>query len=141
MYKYLSHLEIYRGRFGKFSSMERSGKVSTMEKFGKFSCSSVESERRLAATIESLVKLTLKEEEEPITLQVQNQIHGDIYYRTGRTVSLGHVLRDYCERKGLVYEEMRFIYDGRRVRASHTPQELEMEDDFVIDAMSEQIGG
>lgn len=101
----------------------------------------MESERRLAATLESLVKLTLKEDEEPITLQVQNQIHGDIFYRTGRTVSLGNVLKDYCERKGLVYEEMRFIYDGRRVRSTHTPHQLEMEDDFVIDAMSEQIGG
>ncbi|KAK9941624.1 hypothetical protein M0R45_007326 [Rubus argutus] len=122
--------------------MERSaGKVSTMERFEKFSFSSIEGERRLAATMESLVKLTLKEEEEPITLQVQNQRYGAIYYRTGRTVSLGHVLRDYCERTGFVYEEMRFIYDGRRVRETHTAQGLEMEDDFVIDAMSEQIGG
>ncbi|KAL6219173.1 hypothetical protein ACLB2K_012379 [Fragaria x ananassa] len=123
--------------------MERYGKtyISSVERFKKISISSMESERRLAATLESLVKLTLKEDEEPITLQVQNQIHGDILYRTGRTVSLGNVLKDYCERKGLVYEEMRFIYDGRRVRSTHPPHQLKMEDDFVIDAMSEQIGG
>ncbi|XP_062019436.1 uncharacterized protein LOC133736017 [Rosa rugosa] len=121
-------------RFGKY-------KISFVERPNKITFSSIESERRLATTVESLVKLTLKEDEEPITLQVQNQNHGDIYYRTGRTVSLGNILKDYCERKGLVYGEMRFIYDGKRVRSTHTPQQLEMEDDFVIDAMSEQIGG
>ncbi|PRQ21906.1 putative lipid/polyisoprenoid-binding, YceI [Rosa chinensis] len=60
--------------------MERidESKIS-FERFNKITFSSIESERRSATTQESLVKLTLKEDEEPITLQVQNQNHGDIY--------------------------------------------------------------
>ncbi|KLO10387.1 hypothetical protein SCHPADRAFT_522890 [Schizopora paradoxa] len=38
-------------------------------------------------------------------------------------------------------KSMKFIYDGQRVRGEQTPDDLEMEDDDVIDAHLEQLGG
>ena len=36
---------------------------------------------------------------------------------------------------------VRFLFDGQRLSANQTPQELEMEDGDVIDVMVEQQGG
>jgi small ubiquitin-related modifier len=38
-------------------------------------------------------------------------------------------------------DQIRFLFDGNRLRENQTPDELEMEDDDVIDAMLFQVGG
>ena len=38
-------------------------------------------------------------------------------------------------------DQIRFLFDGNRLRDNQTPDELEMEDDDVIDAMLFQVGG
>ncbi|BBH06794.1 hypothetical protein Prudu_018537 [Prunus dulcis] len=82
----------------------------------------------------NLIRLSLVKEEDPIILKLQKQDEHDI-------VPLKYLIRDYCERKHLVYEEMRFLFDGKRINGSETPEQLEMEDDDVIDVMSDQFGG
>ena len=36
-------------------------------------------------------------------------------------------------------DQIRFLFDGQRLRENHTPDELDMEDDDVIDAMLFQV--
>ncbi|KAF7845558.1 small ubiquitin-related modifier 2-A-like [Senna tora] len=64
-----------------------------------------------------------------------------MYYRMGRNVKLGFLMMDYCDRKGLLIEYVRFTFDGTRVSVDSTPQDLEMEDDDVVDAWTDQDGG
>ncbi|CAB4285527.1 unnamed protein product [Prunus armeniaca] len=89
----------------------------------------------------NLIRLSLVKEEDPVILKLQKEDERDMFYRTGRSVPLKYLIRDYCERKHLVYEEMRFLFDGKRINESETPEQLEMEDDDVIDVMSDQFGG
>ncbi|KAH0994528.1 hypothetical protein GBA52_018392 [Prunus armeniaca] len=89
----------------------------------------------------NLIRLSLVKEEDPVILKLQKEDERDMFYRTGRSVPLKYLIRDYCERKHLVYEEMRFLFDRKRINESETPEQLEMEDDDVIDVMSDQFGG
>ncbi|CAB4316056.1 unnamed protein product [Prunus armeniaca] len=82
-----------------------------------------------------------KEEDDAILLKIQSQQHPDISYMTSPSLPLGHVLRDYCRRFYLHYEAVRFLYDGKRVREKDTPEQHEMENEDVIDAMLDQIAG
>ena len=47
----------------------------------------------------------------------------------------------YCNRLGVALNSVRFLYDGDRIQANHTPDQLNMEDGDEIDAMVEQQGG
>lgn len=38
-------------------------------------------------------------------------------------------------------DAVRFLYDGERIRGDHTAEELDMEDNDLIDAMVQQVGG
>lgn len=47
----------------------------------------------------------------------------------------------YCDRQSVDFNSIAFLFDGRRLRAEQTPDELEMEDGDEIDAMLHQTGG
>ncbi|QCE11530.1 small ubiquitin-related modifier [Vigna unguiculata] len=47
----------------------------------------------------------------------------------------------YCDRQSVDFSSIAFLFDGRRLRAEQTPDELEMEDGDEIDAMLHQTGG
>ena len=48
-------------------------------------------------------------------------------------------MEDYAQRQGGTPDAYRFIFDGNRIGETATPNDLEMEDDDVIDAMLEQV--
>lgn len=101
-----------------------------------------EVEQRRTATHDSYINILLLNGEEAITLKVQNQDHGDTYVRTGRNIPLSFLMRAYADGPaGLVYDQIRFIYDGKRIAEKDTAEQLGMEEGDVIDAMSDMTGG
>ena len=50
-------------------------------------------------------------------------------------------MQAYCSKKGVEAGSFRFVFDGNRICPQAWPGELGMEDDDVIDAFSEQLGG
>lgn len=82
------------------------------------------------------------EKEEPtIRLKVQHQGKEALHYKIKRNKRLFKLLTVYCERSNIDYKTMRFVYDGRRVLPTHTPNSLHMRDGDVIDVMGESDGG
>ncbi|KAL0283933.1 UNVERIFIED_CONTAM: Small ubiquitin-related modifier 2, partial [Sesamum angustifolium] len=65
----------------------------------------------------------------------------EVYYRFPRDKKLQHLFSSYCKQKKLNYDAIAFVHDGKRVKASKTPVEMEMEDGDSIDAMMHQDGG
>ncbi len=47
----------------------------------------------------------------------------------------------YCNRQNLELSQIVFLYDGQRIQAEQTPEQLNMTDDDEIDAMIHQVGG
>lgn len=47
----------------------------------------------------------------------------------------------FCQKKHVQTNQVRFLYDGERIRADQTPQSVGMEDGDIIDCVVEQMGG
>lgn len=82
-----------------------------------------------------------KEERDNVIIKLQNDRNKGMYFWIGRSDPIGQILLEYCHREGLTYETQRFIFDGARVKESHTPKDLAMENGDVIDVCTDQTGG
>ena len=49
-------------------------------------------------------------------------------------------MNSYCERQGKSLQSVRFLFDGKRIEAHNTPNELEIEEGDIIEATVEQQG-
>ncbi|KAK6132865.1 hypothetical protein DH2020_033396 [Rehmannia glutinosa] len=65
----------------------------------------------------------------------------EVFFRIKRNTQLKKLMNAYCDRQSVDFNSIAFLFDGRRLRAEQTPDELEMEDGDEIDAMLHQTGG
>ncbi|XP_038989743.1 small ubiquitin-related modifier 2-like isoform X1 [Phoenix dactylifera] len=65
----------------------------------------------------------------------------EVFFRIKRSTQLRKLMNAYCDRQSVDFNSIAFLFDGRRLRAEQTPDELEMEDGDEIDAMLHQTGG
>ncbi|KAG0316353.1 hypothetical protein BG000_004883, partial [Podila horticola] len=59
----------------------------------------------------------------------------EVFFKIKRSTQLKKLMEAYCERQGKSVASVRFLYDGERIQATNTPNELEMEDGDSIDVM------
>jgi len=64
-----------------------------------------------------------------------------VHFKTKKTKPLQKLMEAYSARQSLCLEQIRFLFDGNGLHDELTPEELEMEDGDVIDAMLFQGGG
>ena len=64
-----------------------------------------------------------------------------VHFKIKRKTQLKKLMEAYCNRQSLQMDQIRFLFDGNRLRETQSPDELEMKDDDVIDAMLFQVGG
>ncbi|MQL05622.1 hypothetical protein EI015_26490, partial [Escherichia coli] len=76
-----------------------------------------------------------------INLKVKGQDGNEVFFRIKRNTQLKKLMNAYCDRQSVDLNSIAFLFDGRRLRAEQTPDELEMEDGDEIDAMLHQTGG
>ncbi|KAH7843502.1 hypothetical protein Vadar_017384 [Vaccinium darrowii] len=70
-----------------------------------------------------------------IILKVTGQDGNEVFFRIKRSTQLKKLIYAYCDRQSVEFNSFAFMFDGRRLRGEQTPDELEMEDGDVIDAM------
>ncbi|KAI3681628.1 hypothetical protein L6452_36430 [Arctium lappa] len=76
-----------------------------------------------------------------INLKVKGQDGNEVFFRIKRNTQLKKLMNAYCDRQSVEMNSIAFLFDGRRLRAEQTPDELEMEEGDEIDAMLHQTGG
>jgi len=76
-----------------------------------------------------------------LSLKVKSQDGNEVYFKVKKTTSFAKVMNAYCKKVGADPEQVRFLFDGQRLRSEQTPQDLDMEDEDEIDAMVQQTGG
>jgi hypothetical protein len=77
-----------------------------------------------------------------ITIKVGDQAGQEIVFKLRRNKVLGKLMTAYCEAKSIQNpDDVRFLYDGERLKGPETPDSLEMEDEDRIDVFLTQIGG
>lgn len=76
-----------------------------------------------------------------IQLKVRSVDGSEVYFRIKRKTRMEKLMSTYCARLGQSMDAVRFLYDGERIRGDHTADDLGMEDNDLIDAMVQQVGG
>merc|ERR1739845_94294 len=70
-----------------------------------------------------------------ISLKVVDQEGNEVYFKIKRSTPLRKLMDAYCQRQAKTSDSIRFLYDGARVMPDSTPEEMEMEDNDIIDAV------
>lgn len=76
-----------------------------------------------------------------INLRVVGQDGSEVFFRIREHATLGRLIDAYCDRRSIARSAVRFMFDGERVTDEMTPASLDMEENDVIDAMLQQVGG
>ncbi|KAI8538070.1 hypothetical protein RHMOL_Rhmol09G0073100 [Rhododendron molle] len=76
-----------------------------------------------------------------INLKVKSQEGNEVFFRIKNNTQLKKLMTAYCERQSLDAKAIVFLFDGHRIKAEQTPEQLGMEDGDEIDAMLHQTGG
>ncbi|CAN8248296.1 unnamed protein product [Cochlearia groenlandica] len=76
-----------------------------------------------------------------INLKVKGQDGNEVFFKIKRSTQMKKLMNAYCNRQSVDFNSIAFLFDGRRLRAEQTPDELEMEEGDEIDAMLHQTGG
>jgi len=73
-------------------------------------------------------------------LQDGNIVHF-VHFKMKKKTQLKKLMEAYCARQSLQMDQIRFLrlFDGNQIRDTQTPDDLDMEDDEVIDAMLFQV--
>ena len=82
-----------------------------------------------------------KKEGEYIKLKVIGQDSSEIHFKVKMTTHLKKLKKSYCQRQGVPMDSLRFLFEGQRIADNHTPKELGMEEEDVIEVYQEQTGG
>jgi len=77
-----------------------------------------------------------------INLVVQDS-NGDnaIQYKMKPTSVLKKLMENYSTKRKVAEKSIRFLYDGKRINTTDTPERLKMEDNDIIEVMMKQDGG
>jgi small ubiquitin-related modifier len=56
-----------------------------------------------------------------------------IFFTSLTTTPLSRLMHAVCQRKGVNWNDVRFMFDGKRINEDQTPSDLDMEDGDTID--------
>ncbi|KAK2648998.1 hypothetical protein Ddye_016487 [Dipteronia dyeriana] len=59
-----------------------------------------------------------------INLKVKGQDGNEVFFRIKRSTQLKKLMNAYCDRQSVEINSIAFLFDGRRLRAEQTPDEV-----------------
>lgn len=74
-----------------------------------------------------------------INIEIRGQDGSHVFFTLNRRAPFKKMIDVYCQRQGMPSSAYRFIFDGERISPDTSPEDLEMEDDDIVDAMLEQV--
>ena len=85
--------------------------------------------------------LFIKIQQKQVSLKVVNADGAELFFKIRRNTVLKKLMDAYCKKQGVNRSAVRFLFDGSPLDDAKTPDDLDMENEDVIDAMIEQVGG
>ncbi|RVX73137.1 hypothetical protein B0A52_02264 [Exophiala mesophila] len=67
--------------------------------------------------------------------------NNEVFFKIKKSTKLEKLMKAFCERQGKDIRSARFLFEGQKVQAHDTPEQLEMADGDSIEVHQEQIGG
>jgi hypothetical protein len=87
-------------------------------------------------------EMSLPDSEDKIEITIKS--HSDmpeLKFKTKATHAFARMFEIYHKRSSAEPGTIRFIFDGQRIGASQTPKDLDMQNEDIIDAVIQQVGG
>ncbi|KAM9090949.1 small ubiquitin-related modifier 1-like [Megaptera novaeangliae] len=78
-----------------------------------------------------------KKEGEYIKLKVTGQESSEIYFKVKMTTHLKKLKESHCQRQEVPMNSPRFLFEGQKIADNHTPKELGIEGEDVIEVYQE----
>lgn len=78
---------------------------------------------------------------ESLSIKLQGGDGNEVYFKVKRKTVFAKVFKAYCSKMGVERETMRFLFDGVRVKDEDTPEKLQMNDEDIVEVMTQQTGG
>lgn len=69
------------------------------------------------------------------------RFHTQVFFKINKNTTMKKLMDAYCKKQGVMPNSFRFLFNGERLKDDDTPLTLQMENDDIIDAMLQQIGG
>ncbi|KAM9627039.1 small ubiquitin-related modifier 1-like [Trichechus inunguis] len=79
--------------------------------------------------------------EEYLKLKVIGQDSSEIHFEVKMATHLKKLKESYCQRQGVPMNSLSFLFEGQRIADNHTPKELGMKEEDVIEVYQEKTGG
>ena len=76
-----------------------------------------------------------------IKIKVVNQNANQVMFRVKKSIQMKKLMRSFAQRTNVNLKELRFFYDGVRIKERDTPESLRMANNDMIDLFSKQDGG
>ncbi|XP_071698628.1 small ubiquitin-related modifier 2-like [Rutidosis leptorrhynchoides] len=76
-----------------------------------------------------------------IQISVKDQKNKKLFFKMKRNHTVRKVLITYCEKTGVDYRTVVFLFEGTLFDQNKTPNQLKMEDGDEIEAMTHALGG
>merc|ERR1712046_68976 len=76
-----------------------------------------------------------------INIKVKGPDGAEVFFKIKRKTQMKKLMDAYCYRSGQDPKSIHFLFEGERIQPTQTPDELDMDDGDVIDAMLMQVGG
>jgi small ubiquitin-related modifier len=78
---------------------------------------------------------------ETITVRISSQSSDTVHVKVKKDAPMHKIFQAYAAQIGTQASQLKFIYDGERLKETDSPKMLEMEDNDEIQAVLEQVGG
>merc|ERR1711959_733567 len=69
-----------------------------------------------------------------INIKVKGPDGSEVFFKIKKRTQMKKLMDAYCSRSGQDPKSIRFLFEGERIQATQTPDELEMDENDVIDA-------
>ncbi|XP_025200563.1 small ubiquitin-related modifier 2-like [Melanaphis sacchari] len=76
-----------------------------------------------------------------INLKVLGQDNAVVQFKIKKNTQLRKLMNAYCEKTGLVFDTVRFRFDGQAINVTDTPASLDMEEGDTLEVFQQQTGG
>eukprot|EP00656_Telonema_subtile_P052480 TRINITY_DN7331_c0_g1_i2.p2 TRINITY_DN7331_c0_g1~~TRINITY_DN7331_c0_g1_i2.p2 ORF type:complete len:102 (+),score=39.39 TRINITY_DN7331_c0_g1_i2:151-456(+) len=76
-----------------------------------------------------------------INIKVKGPDGSEVFFKIKKRTQMKKLMDAYCTRSGQDSAAINFLFEGERIQPTNTPDELEMAEGDVIDAMLQQVGG
>ena len=69
------------------------------------------------------------------------QDNAEVHFKVKKSIKFDKLFTAFCTKRGTDKASTKFLFDGARLNGEQTPADMDMEDDDVIEAFLEQVGG